>query len=1630
MAVVLSVVLAAKAIASTPGQWTVNISAEGKLISTDVPLTNPINAEQEKNIKWYLETYTRSSPYSSTTSACGAIINYAKSICDQLLLASVVPREKNGEQVGTVSLEILDEFHEPQARSTIHQLHWELLEHPDVLGKGSPRILVRRSLPVAEPALKTLHHVTTWFNTDIGVNDINMLLVVARNLTANPATYNDISPWIAFDVLAGVKRHLASQGSPIRLNIQIVRPGTLKAFQTHLANSEEKYGEGYFHIVHFDLHGSVKKDNRGYLHFNEPNGNGTVEVPAVKVANYLRDYKVPWAVLNACESARTNAGNDANIAAIFRSRGVRNVLAMSCKFSASAAEIFLQALYTSLLTQGATFSVAAQNGRDALRLSSQRGARFRLTRDVLDWFVPVLYSSQEEAVTQSPLANSRPTEHLQPFDDATSLGIQLYGRDFDLLRFEKMLLQQKSIFLHGPSGGGKSAFLEYARELWMQTGFLDIIVYLDLKENKEAFTEKALEDIILKQLADRMDVSDARPISSWIKVVDILKDRPAVIIVDNMNAVLTVLGSHKARLRSPQAYDVLSVCQKLVDFASKNPCYVIFADCRERFMGPLQDKTGHKFEQDLNTYRIGGLELSAATDLAYSILTRAGVSTSEWKSQDHAQLQLILEALQCLPGTLDKVLPLAKTCDSPWSSFYTTLICNTHRIGKHIPVIESCAVWEVLDWARRVQPATIFHSLMVLGAYWYEAPDEDFMDIVELPKCIGSDKSSQRAAVVLAIDRGLIAETGEQVYWVHPLFTIFARTWEIWDRSTTALGKAVCGIANFGFSWGPPEYWFIRALCEPDMDRIQRNPKEREFLTAFMGSLEAQDSVRILVSGLIGADYQNMVLKYPTKLPNLLAIIRISRAAGRSLHVEQWPHQFLSISTTNIRMIGRVPEMTLFAQEYELLLNDVIDRIAPNGSRVIPLKHIVFILLIVNYLSSTYLSDIRHSQDRGEDFVNLALEIGEKSEPAGGYENPTIIYLRGLAFRYKYMLAIKQARRDNVEQTINSIERYWGLSEKNDKKYIEILDKTQKAGQPSVIEGVQIPDEIKALLPKVASQPVQRAYVESRKHHASFKKAIIHQLRSENPEAANEMMKPALISFSKGLNGVHTALEDFGYQNLREQTAWAPPNLNMNRYYATLSTEKSKLEKLATALDEGDIHRATEAQHSLAMNALQRKDFDEAMEHLDSLQELYAGNPHYYERLEGQNGQESRATAHRTFQAALDALSDGSIESAVDGLKYNERLIAGMESQRIPEMQDAIQVLAIGGQLWKRDLERNPSGLAASSRDLGIKTRESQRQVLELISENHSKPEEMHKILQMCLEIQNLFQKRAMAQDNDNEEEELKIITRQLQFTKTDIGKVMRNFLNPEELQRDLENIKLRRDWQRLVDESNFLGARVRLKLASERDSFKILEILWPATEKLQLGTELTKAEEEAKLHPPSVSRYEKLIDMHASGEFSHMDPKQLDSSMKVIRYNRSWTLSGVAFKNNDWKIAIACLDECLASGADDPQSNPRKHDKIIDMKESVNILMHTNELRGMDMTCDYQDGQRHIDALRALFEHRRNSPDVQRSLPSIDWTPELFDRAQSQLNSKLMIMQSMGPEMGKAFILASRQAPGSEWPY
>lgn len=352
---------------------------------------------------------------------------------------------------------------------------------------------------------------------------MNGLLIVARDLSEKQKSV-DINPNLTFGILAKFKQNLSSQNCQTYLNLEVVKPGTIDALEEHLEQATAKHEKGHYHFVHLDVHGIVEeiwkieekvqkkaekkaektvRKNKGkrtdrkvvksaYLLFNDPDPTDykRTEKAVQVVATILAKHGVGAVVLNACESAKANSGNAANLAKLFTGFGVQNVLAMSFMINVSAAEIFLRGFYHSLLLQGQTFSQAARMAKKLLRERKDRKARFDLKRPVNDDFVPVVYSLGQDLKlvpqTRQSIESSFGFSEfsLGSAQPANADMTYLTGRDFDLLRLEKRLLAHKRVHLTGRAGIGKTALIRYASQIWLQTFFADLILFVDFSKVK------------------------------------------------------------------------------------------------------------------------------------------------------------------------------------------------------------------------------------------------------------------------------------------------------------------------------------------------------------------------------------------------------------------------------------------------------------------------------------------------------------------------------------------------------------------------------------------------------------------------------------------------------------------------------------------------------------------------------------------------------------------------------------------------------------------------------------------------------------------------------------------------------------------------------------------------------------------------------------------------------------------------------------------------------------------------------------------------------------------------------------------------------------------------------------------
>jgi hypothetical protein len=231
-----------------------------------VSLTNPYGPEDEELLRWHLEDFAPTWPFEQSDSlraseklkcyasklvedlGLDAAMGYIRrKLTDQGLSDEDLERLKSqGEDVSiTVFLEIEAQTGSPIA--SLHSIHWEVLEDVDMWGdRVKFRTVVRRKLPEVDMQSSALpQKVSAGFN---------ILLVVARELLADSSEIS--SRHMSMEVV-DVIRELPS-GTQVHL--EMVRPGTWEAFEKHL----ESRDPGFFKLVHFDMHGRVRKEMYGH----------------------------------------------------------------------------------------------------------------------------------------------------------------------------------------------------------------------------------------------------------------------------------------------------------------------------------------------------------------------------------------------------------------------------------------------------------------------------------------------------------------------------------------------------------------------------------------------------------------------------------------------------------------------------------------------------------------------------------------------------------------------------------------------------------------------------------------------------------------------------------------------------------------------------------------------------------------------------------------------------------------------------------------------------------------------------------------------------------------------------------------------------------------------------------------------------------------------------------------------------------------------------------------------------------------------------------------------------------------------------------------------------------------------
>src|SRR6266702_4766354 len=217
-----------------------------------------------------------------------------------------------------------------------HRLHWEALKDPqlDVPLVTQTAIVRKNIVPQALPA--SVRSSPT----------INVLIVTARPYGKGDVGYRTISRPLVEEI----------RQSNLPVRIEILRPGTYKALDKHLRDVTSGHGVGYYHVVHFDVHGSIltyeqlqhvqeeQKSRANRYQYESPYGRPPVTtydgcnaflflegdqdnfadpVEARAIANLLQRHQIPIAMLNSCQSGKQVGDRESSLRNLLVQAGVQ-----------------------------------------------------------------------------------------------------------------------------------------------------------------------------------------------------------------------------------------------------------------------------------------------------------------------------------------------------------------------------------------------------------------------------------------------------------------------------------------------------------------------------------------------------------------------------------------------------------------------------------------------------------------------------------------------------------------------------------------------------------------------------------------------------------------------------------------------------------------------------------------------------------------------------------------------------------------------------------------------------------------------------------------------------------------------------------------------------------------------------------------------------------------------------------------------------------------------------------------------------------------------------------------------------------------------------------------------------------
>ena len=618
-------------------------------------LSDPFTEKEERRLGWYFEEHLNF-PFVNKVQAgeaAASITTYGHALFDQVFgdrraFARYAAARQQG--VETLCFEVV-------GSPEFHHLHWEALKDPELPQPFALQAsFVRRNFQ-PQAILAQLRPSPT----------INLLVVSARPCGGRDVGYRTISRPLVN----------ALRQANLRVQVDIVRPGTYAALEQQLEAVQDRHGAGYYHVVHFDVHGSLlpyagflaasgRRRRRGGLgaltyqaRYGRPDlppyegsrpssswraaEEGQADpVEAGELARLLLQHQVPIAILNACQSGKQVGDQETSLGSQLMQGGIQTVLAMGYSVTVTAAELLMQRLYQQLFAR-------RRAGRRHLRRPpgalQPQGAQGQLQPGGGPGGLAAAGGLREPAAAAQDHATSRPprrrtsTSGRRRRYPEPKVAYEFVGRDLDILSIERRLLGGRNLLLvHGMGGSGKTTLLHHLGHWWQTTGLVDQVFYFGY--DQKAWTRQQIMDAIARQLLGEVDyLRRFQPLSPAAQQSFLSERLRAggqegkrhLLLLDNLESITGVRLAIQNTLDEAEQARVHDFLRSL---AGGRTLVLLGSRGNEEWLadGTFGD----------NVYALPGLDPEAASNLADLILQRYKVT--KWRGdKDFARLLKLLD---------------------------------------------------------------------------------------------------------------------------------------------------------------------------------------------------------------------------------------------------------------------------------------------------------------------------------------------------------------------------------------------------------------------------------------------------------------------------------------------------------------------------------------------------------------------------------------------------------------------------------------------------------------------------------------------------------------------------------------------------------------------------------------------------------------------------------------------------------------------------------------------------------------------------------------------------------------------------------------------------------------------------